>query len=174
MIKIKDVLDKKYTFGDFSGYRHRKISGKEVMERLKSDVFKTLGEDLRQRYTYTPGAIDINYLYIDANFTGEFGVAIYGDLSKCPVGYIEIERMYDIAQSTARALGYQEGEEIDVSPYIMANDNFKEASHEQLYILLRGCICGKNNVSEAITALKAMTPAPDKSSYYDMFGRGKH
>ena len=56
---------------------------------------------------------DMWRLYSDGNFTSEYGVALYGEIPKDGLEYIEVERGYDTLQRKARQAGLKPGQEID-------------------------------------------------------------
>lgn len=69
-----------------------------------------------------PGPIDavasesyMRNLYNDANFTSEYGVALYGPVPREGLRYVEVERTYDILQKKAIASGLRPGDEIDTN-----------------------------------------------------------
>ena len=110
LIPIGGVQDIKTCFGE--------ISSEDQISELptfaeQSSVF---GVEYRP---VGPGAINamaseayMRNLYSDANFTSEYGVALYGKVPRKGIRYVEVERTYDVLQRKAIKSGLKPGDEI--------------------------------------------------------------
>lgn len=96
-IPIKSIQNNKASFGDVDGLRggSTKTSYEGILQDLPS--FKQLADE-----NYCP---DARSMYQNANFTSEYGIAIYGEVRSDDIEYVEIERGYDIMQRKALQAG---------------------------------------------------------------------
>ena len=168
LIKIKDILDKKYSYGDIEGQRTRNATNEDINRQIED--LPTIEETLHSHsYFYE----DFIYgLYSDYNWTDEYGVAIYGNLSEVEIAYIEVDRIYDVWQKIAYALGCKEGEEIPKS--IMEGSIEYKDLYDFLDSTLKEVVNdihdkGIEDINKTISDLTK----PQISRYYDMFGRGR-
>lgn len=107
LIKLEDVLSLKASFGDISGLRDGSLSTEDANLKIQSLVSL---DDLLNNYN-----ISNDYLYSDPNLTSEYGIALYGNIPKCKLKYIEVERAYTLMQKKAVDMGLQFGDEIPKS-----------------------------------------------------------
>ena len=104
LIKLKDILDKKASFGDVYGLRDGNASIKDAQQKIND--LPSLQQLLE---TYH---IDTNMLYTNPNMQSEYGIAIYDRIAPENIQFIEVERKYEIMQKKARELGYIIGDTI--------------------------------------------------------------
>lgn len=104
LIPVKNILNNKISFGDILGLRGGEASIDEINQKLS--YLPTLKDILAQ--------LNTNY-FDDANFTSEYGVAIYGSFNSVDITYLEVDRLFQIIQNKAYELGYPIGAEIPVN-----------------------------------------------------------
>ena len=108
LIPIKNVLENKASFGDIVGVRGGELEDGNTMDDAMSEVLS-----LQELSTaYGRDLNNVSELYVDANFTSEYGIAIYGKVSREGVQCIEVVRGYDTMQRKARQSGLKDGEGI--------------------------------------------------------------
>ena len=99
------VKNNKASFGDVVGLRDGGISGEDLVLALSER--QSLAELFEG--CHIENSADA---YDDLNLTSEFGVAIYGEIPMRDVSFIEVPRVYELMQRTAREQGLDNGEEI--------------------------------------------------------------
>lgn len=104
LIELDDVLNLRASFGDITGLRDGNLSSEEAEAKIQSLV--TL-ESLINTHN-----MPTEYLYFDPNLTSEYGIALYGNIPKSKLKYIEVERAYALMQKKAVDMGLQFGDEI--------------------------------------------------------------
>ncbi len=86
----------------------------------KTTTLNSIIDEINQKLSYLPTLKDIlaqlntNY-FDDANFTSEYGVAIYGSFNSVGITYLEVDRLFQLIQNKAYELGYPIGSEIPVN-----------------------------------------------------------
>lgn len=111
LIPIENVLHNKASFGDVEGMRDRRASEEDIARVLDSvPDLRELGET-SDVYDFPN---DMNSVHWNPNFTSEYGVAIYGQIPKEGIEYIEVGRKYDRMQRKALEDGLKDGEGIVV------------------------------------------------------------
>ena len=110
LVPIKDVLANKASFGDIMGVRGGEFRDGKTMDDVINEVLSL--EDLCK--TYGRDSDNVSELYGDANFTSEYGIALYGKIPQENIQYIDVERRYDMIQRKAKQNGLKDGEEIDL------------------------------------------------------------
>ena len=107
LIPFDNVLKNKASFGDILGLRDGKSNGEELKKILDERyTFETLLEKFNIMIKNNPG------IYLDANMTSEYGIAIYGEIKMDGVSYFEVDRHYELLQKKAEKLGYVQGDPI--------------------------------------------------------------
>ncbi len=107
LIKLEDALNLKASFGDIAGLRDGNLSSEDANIKIQSLISL---DNLLENFN-----ISGEYLYSDPNLSSEYGIALYGNIYKNKLKYIEVERAYTLMQKKAIDMGLQFGDEIPQS-----------------------------------------------------------
>lgn len=104
LIRMDDVLNIKASFGDVSGLRDGNLSPEDTTKKIESLISL---DKLLESFN-----VNVESLYTDPNLSSEYGIALYGNISRDKLKYIEVQRAYNLMQKKALDMGLQLGEEI--------------------------------------------------------------
>lgn len=107
LIKLEDALNLKASFGDIAGLRDGNLSSEDANIKIQSLISL---DNLLENFN-----ISGEYLYSNPNLNSEYGIALYGNIYKNKLKYIEVERAYTLMQKKAIDMGLQFGDEIPQS-----------------------------------------------------------